>query len=221
MEDINRNSRIVLIARGFDPALFSMGEWLSDSSVAFRCIEYMPFQVGDEQFISFSVKFDRTPTSLYPLLFGNQMRAPAYFWHNIGHASNDWWNFLKKNGVISAGFDNQPGDQGERILQSYTPGDTIIAYAKGFGAVGWGTIGESSRYYLVAEGSKDDVRKGHHLHRRGINWTAVAPTLEQGLRPNVVRDKFGIYHPVATWSSIADEKAKRLVEALKDKFSKT
>ena len=40
-EDINKNSRIILLARSFDPTLFSMGEWLSSRGIAFRCIEYM------------------------------------------------------------------------------------------------------------------------------------------------------------------------------------
>ncbi len=54
-EDINRHSRIMLVARSFDESLFSMGEWLSRSGVAFRCIEYTPFEIGHEKFLSFSV----------------------------------------------------------------------------------------------------------------------------------------------------------------------
>jgi hypothetical protein len=43
LEEVNRRSRIILVARSFDPTLFSMGEWLAKAGVAFRCIEYTPF----------------------------------------------------------------------------------------------------------------------------------------------------------------------------------
>ena len=39
IENINK-SRIILIAQDFDPILFSMGEWLSNKGVPFKCIQY-------------------------------------------------------------------------------------------------------------------------------------------------------------------------------------
>ena len=39
-DDINRNSRIILVAQAFVPALFSMGEWLAEHGISFRCITY-------------------------------------------------------------------------------------------------------------------------------------------------------------------------------------
>ena len=122
IEDLNRRSRIILVARSFDPTLFSMGEWLANSGVAFRCIEYTPFEVSGERFLSFSVAFDRAPESLYPIAFQSQAREPAVFWHNIG-GDETWWHELKARGEISCSFDNQPGDAGERILNKFVKGD--------------------------------------------------------------------------------------------------
>lgn len=153
VEDVNRRSRIILIAQSFDRSLFSMGEWLSRSGVAFRCIKYTPFEIREERFLSFSVAFDRAPDFLYPLAFQSHARQPSYFWHNIGFADEGWWDFLKKRGEISTGFENQPGDEGESILKSYVAGDTIIAYAKSFGAVGWGVI-ETGSYRLTSQGTQ-------------------------------------------------------------------
>jgi hypothetical protein len=221
VEDINRSSRIILMARAFDPSLFSMGEWLSNSGVAFRCIEYTPFEVSNnDRFITFSVAFDRAPTQLYPLMFENRLRWPGFFWHNIGCAKDDWWTYLFEHGIITANFDNQPGDQGERLLRGYVSGDTIIAYSKGVGAIGWGVIKDSKSYRLVKEGDEEDVLKSRHLHRIGVDWRAVAPKREDGLRPDYVRKQFGIYHPVATSASIPEEKAKHLIAALSNKFPK-
>jgi hypothetical protein len=214
VDEINRNSRIILIARRFDPSLFSMGEWLSNKGVAFRCIEYTPFQSGNDNYISFSIAFDRTPIPLYPLFFENQMRNPGYYWHNIGRPINEWWNFLVKNKIITADFDNQPGDQGERLLRGYISGDIIIAYASGYGAIGWGIIDDNKPYYLTPKGSKDDFLNGSHLHRRGVNWRTVARNLEDCLHTNFIRDMLDIYHPVGTSANIQDEKAKRLIKKI-------
>jgi len=102
----------------------------------FRCIEYTPFEIDNEFFLSFSVAFDRSPELLYPLIFQGRAREPGYFWHNIGSASDDWWTFLVQKGQISTSFNNQSGDEGERILKSYVSGDVVVAYAKGYGAIG-------------------------------------------------------------------------------------
>ena len=216
IEDINQRSRIILIARRFDPSLFSMGEWLSSHDVAFRCIEYTPMEISTDLFISFSIVFDRSPITLYPLTFISKLRLPGYFWHNIGLPDDKWWNHLIENGQISTGFENQPGDQGERILKNYIYGDIIISYATGHGAIGWGKI-DSSDPILLKPGSRLDFREGIHLHRRGINWKTVIPKMQNGIKPDIIYSEYGIYHPVSTSVSITDEKAKRLIKALDDK----
>ena len=217
IEDINRRSRIILFAQSFDPSLYSMGEWLSRSGVAFRCIEYTPFEIGKRKFLSFSVAFDRAPDSLYPLAFQNHARRPLFFWHNIGRGEEARWSFWKERGEIGTGFDNQPGDQGERILKSYVAGDTIVAYASGFGAVGWGVI-KNPRYRLIQRGDADDRFNGHHLHRLSVEWKAVAPTLQDSIPSDEVKQRFGIYHPVSTSVNIEDRKAQELIATLSEKF---
>jgi len=218
VEDINRQSRIILIARGFDPVIYSMGEWFSKSGVAFRCIEYTPFEVAGDKFLSFSVAFDRSTESLYPLTFYSRAREPGYFWHNIGKVSNDWWSFLVEKGQISTGFGNKPGGQGERVLKKYISGDIVIAYCSSYGAIGWGKIESPSSYKLLAPNDPEDFLQGSQLHRLGINWKAAAPSIKQGLRADIVRKEYGIYHPVSTSVKINAEKAHRLVEALNRKF---
>ena len=220
VEDINKQSRIILIARGFDPVIFSMGEWLSEHGVAFRCIEYTPFEISDNHFLTFSVAFDRSPESLYPLIFQSRAREPGYFWHNIGFEDNDWWHFLVKKGQINTGFDNRPGDQGERILKNYISGDVIVAYCSGYGAIGWGVIENPSSYRLIKPNDPDDYWKGIHLHRLDIVWKVTAPNIDDGMRADIIRNEFGIYHPVSTSARIDNEKAQRLIKLLSEKFSR-
>ena len=141
INEINHASRVILIARSFDQTLFSMGEWLSEKGVSFKCIQYTPIELDFnsqiKNFIDFSVAFDRPTKSIYPVSFSSPTRDPKIFWHNIASNHQDWWSFLVENEQIPACFQNSPGDKGEELLLNYINGDRIIAYANGYGALGW------------------------------------------------------------------------------------
>lgn len=218
IEEINKRSRVILLARGFDPTIFSMGEWLSSAGIAFRCIAYTPFQAGKDQFLSFSVQFDRSPISIYRVAFQPPTRDPGFYWHNIGEPDDAWWDHLKNVGQISASFHCQPGDAGERLLRGYVKGDTVFAYAKWYGAIGWGEIADPASYRLIPAGSAEDQLGGQHLHRLKVKWRAVAPKLDDGIRAAEVNEKFGIYHPVSTRASIDHTLASKLRDALTKRF---
>jgi hypothetical protein len=221
IEDVNRQSRIILVARYFDTAIFSMGEWLSNKGVAFRCIQYEPIEISGERYLNFSVAFDRSPEFLYPLSFHNRMREPGYFWHNIGFAEDNWWAHLVQASQISAGFGNDREGPGKQLLGSYIPGDIIIAYAKGYGAVAWGIIDERKNAYRFLQTSEiADRFAGKHQHRLSIKWEAVASRLEDGIRPDILKDNFGVFHPLRTSVKIDSEKAKRLIRELNNLFLK-
>ncbi|MCK5175201.1 MAG: hypothetical protein KAR47_17540, partial [Planctomycetes bacterium] len=215
IKDINKNSRIILMARAFDSTLFSMGEWLSTRGVAFRCVAYSPVAFGRKQCLSFSVVFDRSPELIFPLSFESRTRKPAYYWHNIGLSKTNkeqWWRYLVEKKKITTSFYCQAGDQGERILKKYIAGDTVIAYATGFGAIGWGVIEKPNSYKLLKSGSPEDVLNGFHLHRLDIKWKCVFDKLSDAIRPEVIRDKYGLYHPISTSVKVDEQKAKRLIE---------
>ena len=212
-EDINKNSRIILLARSFDTTLFSMGEWLSSKGVAFRCIEYTPIELEGKRFLSFSVAFDRSPESIFTISFESSIRQPAYYWHNIGmKRNNDWWSYLVKTGQIAASFECQPGDQGEKILKNYIKDDTIIAYTKGYGAAGWGIIKNPDSYKLLKPGVEDDILNGEHLHRLDIDWQYTVKKLEDAVKPAELLDKYGIFHPMSTSVRIDPNKARQLIK---------
>lgn len=227
-DELNKRNRIILVARSFDPSLFSMGAWLSSSGIAFKCVEYTPLQVGREFFISFSVVFDHSPFNPYSLVFGSEeeiSRPPAFFWHNIGiwrgqdkEDSIAWWKYLIETDRISASFQNSPNDKGERLLKSYIKGDRVIAYASQFGAIGYGVIEDDLPCYeLVKLGTDADKLNGSHLHRLGIAWKNWTLDLEKGLHESDFK-KFGIYHPVSTRVQIEKDKAEKLVKALEMRF---
>ncbi|MFP6581543.1 MAG: hypothetical protein VCD00_03190 [Candidatus Hydrogenedentota bacterium] len=219
-EDINRNSRIILVANRFDGTLFSMGEWLSSKGVGFRCISFHPIQAGKSKYISFSMTFDKSPEFIYPLEFSSATRSPKIFWHNIGEPQKQWWSYLKEHGELSASFQNQEGDQGEAILKNYMVGDRVIAFARGVGAIGWGVISRepNSSYKLYIPGQEQDVLRGRHLHRIKISWKDVAPTLSDGMSVKFVRDEMGVHHPRSTSVGIENAKGEVLISKLKEQF---
>lgn len=106
-EDINRNSRVILLARSFDSTVFSLGEWLSSKGVAFRCITYSPVEIASQKLLSFSVVFDRSEDALYPVTFSSSVREPGYYWHNIARPDQKWWEFLVQNAQIPACFEDK------------------------------------------------------------------------------------------------------------------
>jgi hypothetical protein len=217
-KDINKTSRVILLAREFDPTIYSMGEWLSNNGIPFRCIQYEPILIGSQKFISFSISFDRSKDTLNPLALGGVAREPGYYWHNIAAADQKWWEYLVNSRQIPACFDSQPGDQGEKILTSYISGDIIVAYAKGYGAIGWGVIEKPESYHLAEAGSPEDYWKGDCMHRLSINWKAVAKQLSDGIIPSEVREKYGIYHPISTSVSIDVFKSRNLIQALNQRY---
>lgn len=214
-EDLNRVTRIILVARSFDETIFSMGEWFSSNGVPFRCLSYTPTAIGDQKYISFAVQFDRTPTALYSINKTYTSRKPKYFWHNIGETTDEWWRYCVAEGVIAASFKNEENDRGADILKQYIEGDTIIAYAKGYGAVGWGKVGPLSSYKLVKLGSKQDVVNGTLRHRRAVHWSHAVSSLVEATPASKLRDAYGIYHPVATFASIDPEAAKAFIRDFK------
>ena len=219
-KDINKTSRIILLARDFDPTIYSMGEWLSNNGVAFRCIQYEPAEINDKRFLSFSISFDRSKDILNPITLGSTAREPSYYWHNIARADQKWWEYLVDKKQIPACFDSAPGDQGEKILTGYISGDVIVAYSKGHGAIGWGIIEKPETYHLATPGDAEDKLNGDCLHRLSIKWKATASKLSNGIRPSEVRDKFDIYHPLSTSVSIDPFKAKRLIDELNSKYKR-
>lgn len=222
IEDLNKRQRIILVARGFDETLFSMGEWLSSKGVGFRCIAYTPIEVQGKRFISFEVAFERNPNSLFGLSFTRKHRQAGVYWHNISEPNNDWWQFLKQQSVVPACFDEEINDVGHQLLNSYVPGDRIIAYARGYGALGWAEVTNQSSYTLVDERSKDDAnptRPGCCRHRLTVKWHDCAENLDDAIRASEVRKKFNIYHPLRTSVGINVDSAEMLIEEMHNKFS--
>ena len=223
IENINKESRIILIAQDFDPILFSMGEWLSNKGVPFKCIQYTPFNIEYEnkkyEYIDFSIVFDRTQYLNQPLMVKNFQsdRKNEIFWHNIADRSQNWWEYLIHSQRIPACFDNQIGDQGHRLLHKYIEGDTIIAYASNFGTIGYGIIPKHN-YSLITENSEDDKLNGGCLHRLEIKWIRYVKNLKDGIKSERLKKDFDMVHPLSTSVKVNDKKGRALIDFMDHNF---
>lgn len=201
VERLNESSRIILIARSFDPALFSMGRWLESKGVGFKCISYEPIVVDDEKFLNFSVAFSASPMDEYAFSAFQRLqpRAPSVFWHNIGNAEESWWDYLRKEKVVTTSYANlnDPSCIGYRKLHQYVKDDGILAFVSGVGVVGYGRVIESPEvgYAYKDHGLSDYSQR--HFHHLQVDWLQSVD-FKDAIQPSELREKFGLNWPSGT-----------------------
>jgi hypothetical protein len=222
LEEINARARIILVARYFDKALYSMGKWLCDQGISFKCIAYEPIVHENKKLLNFSTVFDQTAFSdQFRLQFSKQKREKGFYWHIIGSDNNEWWNYLRTKGLITTSFDCEPGDRGEEILKGYIIGDTILAYISKKGFVGYGII-EDLKYSLVEENGADDVfpQKGQHRHRKTIKWVCTVD-IDNAIPASIFEKEYEVSHPIQTSSKIKKGRVQDLISRIKEINSRT
>lgn len=93
----------------------------------------------------------------------------AYHVFNIGAPNTtDWWQENLDRGVITAGWDGDPGDRGELVLRDMDEGDWVLAYANGHGYVGVGIVESEDSYYLHP--ARLPHSESDHQHERAVRW---------------------------------------------------
>lgn len=221
-DEINRKQRIILIARSFDPSLYSMGEWLASQGISFRCIRYGRYTIGDQDMLTFAVAFDRAAEPVYRIRQSERVsRGPASFWLGTGSwvreggKAEQWWRAHVEGGFVSCGFDGRLDDRGTEILDGMLRnGDTVFAYMPGVGAIGYGVVNGP---YKLWPPSDQDPLGNEHLHRRPVRWKVwLDPSSlldgHSAIRPADLRSPELPSHPIATAARIRDE---RKAEALR------
>lgn len=213
---INTDSRIVLMARSFDPAVFNFGNWMTENKIAFKAIRYFATKFKEETLVEFSTEFETFSKYSFALkdvknfkTKSQDNRKATVFFHDIGHAEEKWWNFLQKANVITASYDNVESSacRGYNLLNQYVPGDMVIAYAKDFGVVGFGTV--TSKGYAYKNHDMNDFANSHY-HTKTVQWEAVLP-FSQAITMKKVTD-MGLNWPVQTKQEIRYNKG--IIDAL-------
>lgn len=136
---------------------------------------------------------------------------------NIGNLENggdvnEWWAENVRRGVITAGFDGEPGDEGEKHLRAMDEGDRVLAYASGYGYVGAGCVLGDSTYRLHANVPLGSVST--HQHERGVRWEFVICDVRDAISEEEAR----LYHPMKTRLPVANAfEADHLMALLKER----
>lgn len=104
----------------------------------------------------------------------------AYQVFNIGApATTAWWQQNLDRGVITAGWEGDPGDRGEVVLRDMDEGDWVLAYVNGHGFVGAGIVESEDTYFLhpdVPAASESD-----HQHERAVRWVHVVQDISHAV----------------------------------------
>jgi HNH endonuclease len=104
----------------------------------------------------------------------------AYHVFNIGAPNTTaWWQENLDRGVITSGWDGDPGDRGEVVLRDMAKGDWVLAYVSGHGYVGAGLVEAEDTYFLhptIPENSEST-----HQHERAVRWMHVVQDVNQAV----------------------------------------
>lgn len=123
-----------------------------------------------------------------------------------------WWLENVTRGVITTGFDGDPGDKGERHLKALAKWDWVLAYVSGKGFVGAGKIRGVDTYRLhpaPPEGTLSD-----HQHERAVVWKYVIRDVNDAIR----YDEADVPFPVGTRQRTTNhDAAKELIKRLRQK----
>jgi hypothetical protein len=206
IENLNKNSRILLLANRFNPAVFSLGTWLNSAQCSFKAISYHVARIGEEKFIQFSTQFEAHSKDKFGLsTLKNQTQnlsrhTPSFFWHNIGHSDTSWWNYLIRSREITATYDNEksPLCRGFQIMNQYIAGDIVFAFAGGCGVVGYGRITNKPGYQYKDHRQHNFSNTNFHTH--SIDWLETLD-LENAVPASFLKE-IGLNHPTQTKQEI-------------------
>lgn len=135
-----------------------------------------------------------------------------YHLFNIGGKGTDpQWRWMREEGVITAGFENELGDKGETILRGLPEGDLVVAYANRRGYVGIGRIQPEDTYRLIPEAELPAWKGARHRHYRSVEWLLVVPSLSNAVPISAADKRF----PRHTWETLDAALGERIEELLR------
>jgi hypothetical protein len=127
--------------------------------------------------------------------------------------TDEWWAGNLSKGVITAGYRNAIGDQGYRFLHDMDKHDWVIAYAKGYGAVGAGRVGGQETYQLLRRA----IAPSRHRQVRSVTWIHYVEKLNEAVPFRQLRLGFAPRHGKTEFTD--RKNAGRIIRLLASKSS--
>ena len=201
IENINNESRIILIGKAFNPTVFSLGNWLTSQGVPVKCISYRLLEINKNQYLSFSTEFLSSNRDEYVHGLHQPPRKPAKFWHILGSRKynkvKDWekdrWEHWKKKDIITLGFDNVDDEScpGYKKMNDYIKGDEVFIWASGSGLIGHCLIDGD---YSYKKEHKEIPYMENHGHTIKVEWKHTVKLNEAIKRKELNEAEFS--HPI-------------------------
>jgi len=156
IKDLNKEQRIILVSKEFNPEVISAVLWLMDFGVSMQCTRLTPYHSDGTLFIK--------PETIIPLpeakdyierkvkkqrsISANFTEWTGYWFVNVGEGVNRTWDDNVRYGFLGAGQGRKYSD----ALKKLRVGDKLYAYMAGLGYVGYGEVTHTAqmiRDYLI------------------------------------------------------------------------
>ncbi|MEM6260406.1 MAG: hypothetical protein AAGI37_19190 [Planctomycetota bacterium] len=195
--EFNADVKIVLVSADFSRELAATVVWLNDRQLDIRCIRLQPHVLGDRMILNIEQMI--TPAEAKEYVFKQKekamsdraskraiQQATGYQFFNVGEDKQGQrkWEDCMKYGFLQAGGAPRYRDMIRRLNR----GDRVLAYLKGHGYVGSGTVdgpAKPLRDFVVAS-------EGKRLLDLPITSTPLADRLED--------DELGEYCVPVAWT---------------------
>ncbi|VVE40947.1 Endonuclease NucS [Pandoraea communis] len=136
----------------------------------------------------------------------------SYYTFNIGlPATTAWWQQNLSRKIITAGYDGESGDRGERILNRLNEGDWVLAYCNSVGFIGAGRVLGIDTYRLHPNIPLNSL--SDHQHERGVRWGPHLRDTSEGISSSEV----GTHTPRQTMERIDSQLGERIVALLTER----
>jgi len=188
-QTLNENHTMVIVASAFDASSQRIVRYLSEKhDIAINTAFFTVFEKDGEMLLTTDWLLDQSE-----VVERSEAKAKAPWsglWYvNTGEGPHRSWDDMRRYGFISAGG----GERYSGPLQRLQPGDRIVAYQKGAGYVGYGTVtapaliaqdfqtenGPLLEQPLAQPGMArhgEDPRNAEHLV--GVDWIKAVPVDE-------------------------------------------
>lgn len=124
------------------------------------------------------------------------------YWINVGRGQDeghdqlaDRWRAWCMRGFASVGFLEDPA-KAKSTLSGFEPGDRLLAYVSGSGAVGSGVVRDGLVRELLDVAHVPPLL-GRHRHVIAVEWDRAIDDVNAAVRAEVLR-KYGLFHPSST-----------------------
>jgi hypothetical protein len=139
-QTVNTNHSMIILASELDDSSERIVEYLGGQyGVPINVLFFTFFKTASDEFVGRAWLKD--PEEVQERTQArNQVPWSGFYFVNVGEGEHRNWDDCRKYGFLSAG----QGEKASNAIKKLRPGDLVLAYMKGLGYVGFGTVTQSA-----------------------------------------------------------------------------